>query len=120
METIDTLRTLGQGQKVRLTFADGDPVEVRVNQMEYDPETRFRVEFTSDQSDDFGRYQVDSQVVDGQWTDVTARRYDRGEQEWINLGSITRADPKEMFVSFRSSDMDAQQDTGREVSRRPE
>ena len=109
---LDTVRRLGQGQRVRLTFPGDRRVEAQVNQMEYVPEERLRVELTTDESGDYGRYHADASVADGRWSELRVQRYDPDEGAWTDLGGVEDVTPVEMFHTTRSSDMDAQRRTG--------
>lgn len=112
--TIEHLRALGQGQRVRLTLADDDPVEVRVNQMEYVPEECLRVQLTTDDSGDGRRYVVVADCDGGTWTGLTAKRYDHAGGDWVPLGPVEDVLPLEMFGTVKSRDMEAQAETGSE------
>ena len=110
--TVEHLHALGQGQRVRLRLADAGPVEVRVNQMEYVPETCLRVQLTTDDSGDGSRYVVEATCDGGTWTGATARQYDPVGDAWSTLGSVEDVRPMETFVTVKSTDMEAQAGTG--------
>lgn len=110
--TFDALRKLGQGQRARLTLADDTELEVRANQSVFEPGERVRLELTSDTPGERTRYSVDAWVDGGQWTALQVRRYDPGHQGWQAMGELRTVTPLEMFRTVRSSDMEAQADTG--------
>lgn len=112
--TLETARRLGQGQRARLTFADDSEVEVRANQTEYEPGKRLRLELTTDTSGDRERYRVAAHVDEGEWTSLQAERYDPDGRRWTSLGEPRTVTPLGTFRTMKSSDMEAQADTGTE------
>lgn len=110
--TLETVRRLGQGQRARLTLADGREVELRTNQTAYEPGARLRLELTSDATGDRQRYCVEARVDGGAWTDLRVRRYDPEARRWTPLGRLSTVTPLETFRTMKSSDMEAQEDTG--------
>ncbi len=110
---IDTLRELGQGQRVRLRFADDSTLDLRVNQMEYVPDDCLRLEISGGPGDR-GRYQAEAHVEDGTWTPLELRRYDRASGAWSSLQDVSEVAPLDMYRTMRSGDMEAQANTGTE------
>ena len=110
--SVETLASLGQGQRVRLTFGDGTADEMRVNQIEHVPGEAFRLELTTDESGGAGRYQVDAAFEDGAWATPAVRRYDPAAGAWTTLAGIAEITPLEMFGTVQSADMAAQAATG--------
>lgn len=109
---IKVLSRLGQGQLVRLVFEDGDVIEMRVNQMEYIPDERLRIECSSNGRDGDGRYQAEAHVEGGEWTALKVQRYDREVGSWTRLDRVTDVVPLKTFRSLRSADMEAQERIG--------
>lgn len=88
-EHVQTLCDLDQGQAVRLAFGDGTVVEGRVNQFDYAPEERVRMEFSTDDSGDRARYQAFASHEGGEWSPLDVRRYDGEPGGWADLGEAT-------------------------------
>ena len=114
MTLIETLGDLGQKQRARLTLEDGRSVEARINQSVYDPDENLRLELSPDDSGEYDRYQVRAHVEDGSWTAARMRGYDRGEDDWTGLGTVTDVTPLETYRTPTSEDMEAQEETGTE------
>lgn len=110
----DSLSRLGQGQRARLRFDDGDTLEVRVNQMEHVPDQRLRLELTGDESSDADRYRAEAHVEEDGWTVPTVERFDRIAGTWEPGRQIEAVSPLETFCTMMSADMAAQAWTGTE------
>jgi hypothetical protein len=108
--SVRTLTGLGQGQRLRLAFGD-TTVDVRVNQIEYTPGDRLRLELTTDGGDD-SRYLATATADGGEWSALAVRRYDRTGDGWQSLGTVETVTPLETFRTVSSSDMRAQENTG--------
>lgn len=109
---LENVRELGTGQRVRLIFADGATHELRVAQEEYVPNQRFRLELTNDDSLEGARYWLGSSFIDGSWTSVSVKRYDRDDRAWKSMGELSEIAPLETYQTMKSADMNAQEDTG--------
>jgi uncharacterized protein YndB with AHSA1/START domain len=110
---VDALAELGQGQRVRLTVPDGDTIDLQVNQTEYAPGERLRLELTTDDSGDPSRYQATATADGGDWSPLSVRRYDPDRGEWESLGEVSAATRRGTFLTVRSDDMAAQERAGR-------
>ena len=86
---VRTLREVEQGQAVRLTLVDGTVVEARVNQFDYAPTERVRVELSTDATGDRGRYQAFASAEGDEWSPLAVRRHDGVQGEWTDLGEAT-------------------------------
>lgn len=108
---VRALAALERGQFVRLTLEDGTRIEGRSNQTDFVDDESIRVELTTDESGDFGRYQLLSRVDGGEWSPVEVRGYDPelDEDEWMSLGTVTEVEPLEEHRM-----MDSEVDTGHE------
>ena len=116
MTLIETLSDLGQKQRVRIETDDGTTIEATVNQFDYVPDEKLRLELAPDGSDEYQRYQVRSHFEDGTWTAIDLRGYHREREDWTDLGTVEDVTPEEMFGSMKSEDMEAQENTGTDDS----
>lgn len=109
---LETVRELGTGQRVRLTFSDGTSHVLRVAQEEYIPNQRLRVELTNDDSVQGARYWLGSSFEDGMWTSPTVKRYDWDDRSWKIMVELTDVTSLETYQTMKSTDMNAQEFTG--------
>lgn len=93
-EHVDELSDLERKQRVRLTLDDGTTVEGRVNQFDYTPDERLRLELAVEDED--GRYQIRSRYEDDEWTPVEVRRTTADRDDWETLGRVTDVEALEV------------------------
>lgn len=114
---IRSLCSLSTGQRVRLTFEDTREIELQVNQHEFEPDHRLRLELTREDSTEDSRYRIEAFVKDGAWAPVTVYRYSREGGRWIRLNYVSGVTPLEMFRTMKSEDMKAQEGTNQSEKR---
>lgn len=95
MTLIETLGGFEQKQHVRIETEDETTIEATINQFDYVPDEKLRLELAAEGSDEYQRYQVRSHVEDGTWTPIDLRGYHQERGEWTDLGTVADATPAE-------------------------
>lgn len=108
---IETLSGFEQKQHVRIETEDETTVEATINQFDYVPDEKLRLELAPEGSGEYERYQVRAHVEDESWTPVGLRGYDQERGAWTDLGTVADATPADRSTEPEAEESQAETST---------